>query len=49
LGDERILFETDFPHPTSRVLGLGTGLAARDFLEKEFSDLPGGHAPADPA
>jgi uncharacterized protein len=40
LGDDRILYETDFPHPTSQVPGLGTGRAARDFLEHEFAQLP---------
>jgi predicted TIM-barrel fold metal-dependent hydrolase len=41
LGDENILYETDFPHPTSMSPGPATAaVPPRDFLEDNFSDLP---------
>jgi predicted TIM-barrel fold metal-dependent hydrolase len=39
LGDQQILFETDFPHPTAQVPGPGVGVSARDFVEREFTQL----------
>jgi predicted TIM-barrel fold metal-dependent hydrolase len=41
LGAENILYETDFPHPTSMSPGPATAaVSPRDFLEDNFSDLP---------
>ena len=40
LGDDNILYETDFPHPTSMSPGpASSALAPNQFLEDNFSDL----------
>ena len=41
LGPECILFETDFPHPTSMSPGPATfAQAPRDYIEEKLGDLP---------
>jgi predicted TIM-barrel fold metal-dependent hydrolase len=41
LGDDNILYETDFPHPTSMTPGPATSaVAPREFLENSVADLP---------
>jgi predicted TIM-barrel fold metal-dependent hydrolase len=41
LGDDNILYETDFPHPTSMSPGPATAaVAPNDFLLEAFADVP---------
>jgi uncharacterized protein len=41
LGADNILYETDFPHPTSMSPGpASTALAPDEYLERTFGDLP---------
>jgi predicted TIM-barrel fold metal-dependent hydrolase len=41
LGADNILYETDFPHPTSMSPGPATtAIAPNDYLESNFGDLP---------
>ena len=41
LGDDRVLYETDFPHPTSMSPGpASTGWAAKDFIAQKLGHLP---------
>jgi predicted TIM-barrel fold metal-dependent hydrolase len=41
LGDDNILYETDFPHPTSMSPGPATAaMAPNDFLLEAFAELP---------
>ena len=41
LGDENILYETDFPHPTSMSPGPATtAISPRDFIQATLGDLP---------
>ncbi|MDT3443243.1 amidohydrolase family protein, partial [Pseudofrankia sp. BMG5.37] len=41
LGPDNILYETDFPHPTSMSPGpASTAVAPNEFLDHSFGDLP---------
>ena len=41
LGADRVLYETDFPHPTSMTPGpASSALAAKDFIAQHLSHLP---------
>jgi predicted TIM-barrel fold metal-dependent hydrolase len=41
LGDDNILYETDFPHPTSMSPGPATtAISPRDFIQQSLGDLP---------
>lgn len=41
LGDDNILYETDFPHPTSMSPGpVSSALAPREFINTHLADLP---------
>jgi predicted TIM-barrel fold metal-dependent hydrolase len=41
LGDDNILYETDFPHPTSMSPGPATtAISPRDFIDKSLGALP---------
>jgi uncharacterized protein len=41
LGDDRVLYETDFPHPTSMSPGpTSTAVPARDFITQHLAGLP---------
>ena len=41
LGDDNILYETDFPHPTSMSPGPATSaISPRDFIQQSLGDLP---------
>jgi uncharacterized protein len=41
IGDDNILYETDFPHPTSMSPGPATSaVAPNEYLEENFSQLP---------
>jgi uncharacterized protein len=41
LGDDNVLYETDFPHPTSMSPGPATSaISPRDFIQQSLGDLP---------
>ena len=41
LGDDNILYETDFPHPTSMSPGPATSaISPRDFIQQSLGHLP---------